>query len=151
MDNRPLRNRHGWDGRVFSTLLFVYPKKHRARYAEDMCATFGDELRAVRAGRASSVIWFWTRTLWHVFLFGLGERLASFARGSGDATRSLVQRGRSTRRPAPQPLHPGRGGGWWDGLRLDLKFALRGLRRNPGFTVVTVLTLVVGIGNRIDT
>lgn len=35
---------------------------------------------------------------------------------------------------------------WWDGLRRDVGFALRQIRRNPGFAAVVVLTLGLALG-----
>jgi len=38
------------------------------------------------------------------------------------------------------------GGGWMETFVQDLKFALRSLRKNPGFSAVAILTLGLGIG-----
>jgi predicted permease len=51
----------------------------------------------------------------------------------------------TTRDPVARPART-RGEGLLDDLRQDLRFALRGLRRNVGFTLVAAATIAIGMG-----
>jgi predicted permease len=66
------------------------------------------------------------------------QALAEF--GDVDATRERL--GAIDRRIAGQH----RRAEWWEGIAQDLRHTMRGLARSPGFTVMVVVTLALGIG-----
>lgn len=64
----------------------------------------------------------------------------------GDPGRLKEESRAAVARATPAPSPADRIGGWLDTLRQDLSFALRQLRRRPGFTLLALGTVALGVG-----
>lgn len=110
---------------AYRLLLRLLPREFRNRHGREMEALFAEHLEGGSALDGAAA---WARACWDVVKMAAVLRIRGRGRRNGN---------RERRATAMTTM---------DGLVQDLRFATRSLRRRPGFAVVAVTVLAVGIG-----
>ena len=117
---------------AYRLLLHVYSSEFRETLAREQQEAFLDRCRwAYRSRGPWGVMALWPRSIWDVVKTAVQDRWEHYDK----------QRGRS-----PIPEAPGGRDSRMDQVVWDFRFALRRLTRQPGLSVIVILTLAVGIG-----
>lgn len=122
--------------RAYRRALRVFPGAFRAAYADEMAAMFHATWVEARRRGAAATARLALRTVRDLVVNGGAARLAAMA---GHEPAEVDHQ-----RPGHRGAH--RGGMGMETVLRDLRQAVRGMARRPGFTAIAVATLGVGIG-----
>jgi putative ABC transport system permease protein len=113
---------------LYRLLLLAFPRRIRRQFGDEMARMFEEQLRSAKASGQS------VRRLW-------GQAAAdAIAQGTAERVSGAIASLESAARGARQWRR------WMPNLLNDIRFSLRLLVRQPAVTLVTVLTLALGIG-----
>jgi len=128
----PPRRGHG----LYRLLLLWYPRAFRERHGAEMARLFEEQAAdaRARAGRVGVAL-HWVRAAVDASVNGIGER-----------AESMRERRRYAGTPMGTMRNSDRGGGGMDAVIKDVRYAARTLLKNPGFAVVAIVTIALGIG-----
>lgn len=120
--------------RAYRVALGVFPRRFRAAHGDEMAGMFHASWEEARRRGARATARLALRTVWDLGVNGGAARLAAIA-GVGPAHMGQQR-----------PHHGETGGIGMETVLRDVRHAVRGLLRRPGFALIAVLTLGLGIG-----
>jgi hypothetical protein len=132
------RTRGEW---IYRALLRVYPREFRDEFGDAMVEFFRDRHTAARSAGGLSTVRLWWRVVLDLFRNALPARVDAIGR-------SLRRRREHRRAPltARSLVRLRQEDRMLGTVLQDLRFALRGMRRAPTFTLTVLATLAIGIG-----